>query len=312
MLNSRRESSIRVYSSHIRRWTNFCALNNWDTTYSTVPRVLQFLQTLVDDKFSYSSVNTAKSALNTCIILPQEQTLGLNKDVRLFLRGVFNIRPPLPKRTCIWDPDVILDLMRSREGPFHIPTGLLAKFLATLILLTTGQRPQIITALRINDLIVQKTTAVFTLQTADVKQGRPGYVPPVVSLRKYELDNKLCVYSHLTEYLKRTKLSRGQVQQLFITDKKPYHAIMLNTAARWIKDVLHMSGIDTGRYSAGSTRSASTSKAQAQGASINVILEAAGWTKRSTFAKYYSRTIVKDQDISDFVLPQAGSGLNQD
>ena len=89
---------------------------------------------------------------------------------------------------------------------------------------------------------------------------------------------------------------------MFITTMKPYHDITANTAARWVKDVLRLSGIDITRYGAGSTRSASTSKAQAQGAPIELIMEAAGWATKSTFACFYDKKIMKDKDLSEFVL----------
>ena len=303
MMKSRRDSSTRVYTPHITKWRDFCKYRNIHDTYTTVPRVLEFLQTLVDRDFSYSTVNMAKSAITTCIILPQQEQLGLNPDVKTFMRGVFNLRPPLTRHTHVCDPDQVLNFLKSREGPDKLPTEPLVKFLATLILLTTGQRPQILTALRITDLCVQKDRAIFTLQNKDVKQGRPGYKPPVVSLRKYEVDPKLCVYTHLVEYMKRSKHNREKVDQLFITCKKPFKAITANTGARWVKDVLRMSGVDTTRYSAGSARAAATSKAQTQGAPIDIIMAAAGWSNSSTFAKYYCKQVVMDQDLSAFILP---------
>jgi hypothetical protein len=150
--------------------------------------------------------------------------------------------------------------------------------MCTLILLTTGQRPQILVALRLDDLSMDKNKAVFTLSTKDIKQGRPGYTPPIVSLRKYPNNVKLCVLSYLSEYLRRTKHCREQINQVLITTKKPYHPASANTTARWVKETLKMAGINTDRFSAGSTRLAATSKAQMEGAPIHLIMDSAGWT----------------------------------
>ena len=309
MLHSRRASSTRVYSTHIRRWNAFCLDRRINTTITTVPLVLNFLQTLVDSGLSYASINTAKSAVSTVVILPDNIQLGTHVDVKVFMRGVYNLRPPIPRRTEIWDPDTVLELLNSRSGPTGGPTGLptefLVKFLCTLVLLTTGQRPQVLVALRLDDLHIDKHKAVFTLSSQDVKQGRPGYQAPIVSLRDYPSNPKLCVFKYLLEYLRRTKTSRGQINQLLITLKKPYHPISLNTAARWVKDTLRMAGIDTDRYAAGSTRLAATSKARLQGAPITLIMDSAGWTRRSTFARFYDRQVVKDKDIGDFILPKS-------
>ena len=70
----------------------------------------------------------------------------------------------------------------------------------------------------------------------------------------------------------------------------------------WIKDILKASGVNTGIYGAGSTRSASTSKAQCNGAPVDIIMSAAGWTRQSTFARYYNKIILPDKDMADYVL----------
>jgi hypothetical protein len=115
MLCSRRASSDKVYLPHIKRWQEFCATQHYDDIRTTVPRILTFLQTLIDAKFSYSSINSAKAAISTCVTLPQGQQLGTDPDIKTFMRRAFNIRPPVTKRTHVWDPETVLRYMKSRE-----------------------------------------------------------------------------------------------------------------------------------------------------------------------------------------------------
>ncbi|KAI8518391.1 hypothetical protein Bbelb_044080 [Branchiostoma belcheri] len=56
------------------------------------------------------------------------------------------------------------------------------------------------------------------------------------------------------------------------------------TLARWVK-----SGVDTATFSAHFTRGASTSAATAAGVSLHSIMNAADWSRESTFLKYYRR-----------------------
>ena len=64
-----------------------------------------------------------------------------------------------------------------------------------------------------------------------------------------------------------------------------------DTVARWIKTTLKHSGIDTEQFTCHSTRSASTSCAEAAGLSLEQIMQAAGWSTSSTFAKFYDKNI---------------------
>ena len=72
---------------------------------------------------------------------------------------------------------------------------------------------------------------------------------------------------------------------LFITTIKPHEAVSKDTISRWLKTILQRAGIDTSVYKGHSTRTASTSAANAAGIPINIIMEKAGWSKENTFAK---------------------------
>ena len=74
--------------------------------------------------------------------------------------------------------------------------------------------------------------------------------------------------------------------------------------SNWVKSVLKLSGIDIVKFGAGSTRSASTSKATEQGAPLDVVLNTAGWTQVSTFAKFYDKPIMKEDQLGHYILPQ--------
>ena len=90
---------------------------------------------------------------------------------------------------------------------------------------------------------------------------------------------------------------------MLITCIKPYHPITKNTASRRVKDVLKVSGVNTELCRAGSAQAASTSKAQFNGAPVDVIMSAAGWSRKSTFARYYDKIIVPDKDMAEYILP---------
>lgn len=99
----------------------------------------------------------------------------------------------------------------------------------------------------------------------------------------------------MTSYLKRTKILRNEENKLFVAIKKPHKAVGSQTLSRWIKSVLSVSGLDTSKFGAYSTRHASTSAAKRSGVSIDLILKSAGWTNKSqTFARFYNRPVISD------------------
>ena len=67
-----------------------------------------------------------------------------------------------------------------------------------------------------------------------------------------------------------------------------------STIARWIKTFLGSAGIDIKKFSAHSTRAASSSAAKQNGVPVGEILKRAGWSSEKTFLKFYNLNIVKN------------------
>lgn len=91
--------------------------------------------------------------------------------------------------------------------------------------------------------------------------------------------------------------------KLFISFSKPHNAVSKDTIARWIKSMLCMSGVDTTKFKAGSVRPAAASKAKALAVPVTCIMQKAGWSRETTFAKYYDKHIATNSDLfQDAVL----------
>ncbi len=84
--------------------------------------------------------------------------------------------------------------------------------------------------------------------------------------------------------------------------------ITQQTLAHWLKDTMTKAGIDSGVFSAHSTRAASMSKAHWANLPAEYILRQARWTNSITFACFYKRPILqKDgRNFQDTVLRMRG------
>ena len=111
----------------------------------------------------------------------------------------------------------------------------------------------------------------------------------------------------LLAYLARTKEFRQSEQQkhakLFISFNKPHAAVSKDTIARWVKLMISMAGVDTTVFKAGSVRPAAASKAKAMAVPVTCIMQKAGWSRETTFARFYDKPIVTNCDLfQDAVL----------
>ena len=124
-----------------------------------------------------------------------------------------------------------------------------------------------------------------------LKHTRPGKHQEPFDFLAYPHDKRLCIMEYLTEYIDRTEPLRGNHKNLLISYVKPHQPVSKATVARWIKEVLRVSGIDTRKFTAHSCRTASTSSNKLAGLNLCEILKSAGWSNIQTFAEFYDKPI---------------------
>ena len=115
------------------------------------------------------------------------------------------------------------------------------------------------------------------------KTEGPDHSSGPLEFSNYSEDPRICPVLYMRQYLKQTRSLRSS-EKLFVSLKAPHGAVTTSTIARWLQKVITMSGQSgTG----GSTRSASSSKAVMEGASLSAVLSAGDWARASTFRRFY-------------------------
>jgi hypothetical protein len=124
-----------------------------------------------------------------------------------------------------------------------------------------------------------------------------------ITVGEWSTDIRICPVATMKEYIAISKPLRtvSNSDRLFFTTTKPHVPVSSATVGRWIKSTLQDCGVDTTVFSAHSTRGAAASKAAAKGTNIQSILDRGHWTKESTFARFYCRT-VPDSTVEQSVL----------
>ena len=257
-MSSWRESTKKQYRTYLARWHKFSTKWSCDPLQPTVTDVIEFLTELFHSGIGYSCLNTARSALSTVIVFPDNTPAGSHPLVVRLMKGVFERRPSLPKYTSTWDVNVVLECLRNFEHVRKLSLKELSWKLTILLMLLSGQRIQTIHLLDIRYMTLTESSCSFSI-SKPVKQTRPGTHVHDLVFQAYLKDPRLCIVECLQEYVTRTKPLRGEETQLLISFVKPHKAVAKDTIGRWVKSVLANAGIDTNQFGAHSTRSASTS-----------------------------------------------------
>ena len=261
--------------------------------------MLHFLTEQFNLGLGFSALNTVRSSLSTFLVL-EGQPVGAHPLIRRFIKGVFNLRPVIPKTETTWDTSLVLKYLRRKSPVKRLDLKMLTFKLVVLLSLLTGQRAQTLHLLKLNDVILTRNCIKIKVSSC-LKHTRPGKHLDLLVLKAYAPDRRLCPVTVLYEYLKRTKDLRKH-DSLLVALIKPHGAVSAATVARWIKTVLIWSGVDTRIFGAHSTRGASTSKASFDNVPIGTILKTAGWSRNETFATYYKKPIQKQGQFGQAIL----------
>lgn len=279
-------------------WWNWCKSHQIPYLTNSISEVLKFLSDQFSKGASYSVLNTIRSALSL-LISPE---VGSDFRVRRFLKGVYRLRPSLPKYNTTWNPSVVLDHLAQSFPNEETTLQSLTLKLATLLALITAHRVQTLAAIEVENIEIADHEISIKIP-ARIKTSGPRRVQPTLLIPFFEERPSICPARTLKCYLDRTRPLRGATNKLFISFKKPHAPVSSQTLSRWIKSELQNSGLDTRIFTAHSTRHASTSAASRKGISLDLIRKTAGWTSTSdTFNRVYNRPVCSTDSLARAVL----------
>lgn len=265
-------------------------------TQTKVGSVLLFFDSLYYGQHAnYNVINSARSALSSVVSLDEEfYSIGTHPLICRYLKGVFHLRPPVPRYRCIWDVSKVLNYLRKQSPAHKLSLRDLSLKVCTLFALVSAQRVQTLHEISLDNLDFSTDRVDISINSL-LKQSRPGNVGLHLSFGAFAADRRLCIMHYLRHYRSRTQEIRGQERGLFITFKRPIHKATKQTISRWIKVTLHQAGVDTNKYSAHSTRAASTSSARRHDIPLSAILKQAGWKGEKTFKDFYLKPLEEGQ-----------------
>ena len=278
---------------YLKKLRDFVERKDIDIYSPTVQDILEFLTILHNKGLGYSALNTARSSLSSIVSI-EGRPAGEHILVTKFMKGAFNLRPVNPKTNGTWDPEIMLKYLKTLSPVKKLSFKMLTYKAVTLLWLLSGQRGQGIKLIDIRNVDITKNGV--KVRYGDIlKTTRLGFQQKEINIKAYAPDRRLCVSTVLEEYvMRRNKLCGSRTTQLFITTQKPHGPATSDSIARWVKEVMREAGLDISKFTPHSIRAASTSAAARGGVPISSILSTAGWSRESTFRKYYNKPLVSE------------------
>lgn len=285
-----RDSTKSAYESAWSNWYNWCLERHQDPLSCSLNTILEYLSNLHLTGKAYSTINVHRSMLSMTLDPINGIPVGKHPLIIKLMKGCFNRNPPKPKYSVFWEVDKVLNFMKSMGENEDLCFSKLSKKLTTLL--------AIVTMMRTSELAsIDKESIRFSSSGASFSLAKPRKTQFNGCLKTFSFpnfsDRRICpvvclgLYMVLSDYLR----TDDNNSYLFVGLKTPNNTVSSNTIGRWIKSFLKEAGIDTEIFSAHSTQGAVASKAAKAGVSIDSILRAGDWNRKSTFTRFYRRDL---------------------
>ncbi|RLU19489.1 hypothetical protein DMN91_008046 [Ooceraea biroi] len=228
MIASLAPSTIKQYTRPLRTWWTFCQTHGISPYAPDIARVLEFLSQELRHSNSYSTLNTARSAIS----LISSTEIGNHPLVKRFCKGASYLKPPKPRYDFIWDPAPVIANLATMFPYTSISLPAITKKLVLLLALESGQRAQTLAYIKISQLSFSRDKLLIRIPDR-IKTSGPGRAQPVLSFSRFLHRPELCIITLLEHYLDLTKeLRPANCDSLFLSYVKLHKSVEVQTISR--------------------------------------------------------------------------------
>ena len=282
-----RGSTEEQYGSCWNRWLRYCGRTGVPQYSPSLVQVMNYLAELFSEGLQYRTVNTHRSALSSTLKPIDGHKVGQHPLICRLMKGVFNKRPPLQTMVGTWSVDKVLQLLKSWGDNALLDLKHLTYKTVMLLALASAKRCSSLILLSVKEGFFCLSDSKVKFQPIGLeKQSRENHISPPLELEVYE-DTSVDPVSCVREYVNRTSGIRSS-EQLFVSITQPHNAASKVTVNAWLSKVIALSGQ---QGTGGSVRSAASSRAVANGASLEAVLSAGDWARQATFQRFYYKPV---------------------
>ena len=228
-----------TYNCELKKWFVFCRERNIDPNKPDFDSGIEFLVWLHQvHQAKYSTLANARSAMSAFTPLQDEVSFGKHPLVSRIMKGMFRVRPRIPRRVVTYDTNKIIAFLQTWPDNDQLMLEFLTKKLATLLCILSGQRSQSIGSLFMEHMHQDESMFTFFIPKM-LKTTTPTFHQEPLEFVAFPLIPRCCIYRCLQEYIRRTEQIRdslpkkeGELLPLILSYAYPNLPVKSATLAR--------------------------------------------------------------------------------
>lgn len=311
---SNRQSTRSVYDSRFSKFLEWLDARQGSLEKLTIQEIAEYFLDLFNQQLTVSTIMGYRTAVSSALGLFEGCTVGSHPDISKLFKGFMVERPVVRSVFPDWDLNLVLDVLMKH--PFEPPgfgTVQERKFTswktAFLVALASANRASEMQAISRSsrDLVFKKHSvqlraiAGFLAKTqSPLCDSKPYQVADHQMFTGRDVVERLLCPRRMLKYYLNFTGGFKEKSRLFLKCLGEGE-VSKSTIASWLKNVIVFAYKSSGKQLQGSVvghdvRKMATSHAFAAGARLSDILEAAHWSRSTTFVAHYLKDVQRQPD----------------
>ena len=209
LMASWRSKSHSNYNSLFCKWERWCTSRERNPISGPINDVVNFIAELFQEGYSYSSLNSYRSAISSVHQKVDGYLVGQHPLVARVLKGAFNERPPKPRYSQTWKVSQVTKWLENKD---NTSISILSLSCKTVVLMSLARpcRTADLAGMDRTSLRISPEGASMHSKTL-AKQCRPGKNRKDFFFPTLTANSKICPVKALEVYLARTASLRGDL-----------------------------------------------------------------------------------------------------
>jgi hypothetical protein len=285
-------STHQTYNSSWKVWSKWCEEHQVNEQQPTQVEVVNFMGHLWNKGADYGRINAVRSALVS--VVPSISEMG---DVYDCVKGAAKARPPQTRYDDdMWNPQDVIDVWKADKVNNELSVERLRSKAISLHTLASHNRPSDTARMAASTLRFDERRMQYKQQPSKTWKRQQGQLQRRDPIDRFS-DSHVCPVAAVQAYLERTREIRGIEEGLWLHLKRSkdstgdmvHQALGADRVSKVLLEVLQEANIDIALYKGGSYRSASSSKALENGATVDAVMKRGNWASMSVFNRFYNR-----------------------
>ena len=201
MMASLTDSTIKQYTSPLKRWWNFCNNLDRDPYNGNTELILAFLTEWFNEGASYGTLNSARSAISLISLKP----LTKNATISRFFEGLYKLRPSLPRYTTTRNSEIILKEAAKFEPIESLSLRDITEKLIILLAMGTAHRVRSLSLISTDHKKIEQSGIEIKIVDL-IETSRPGAAQPNFFIPFFNNNPTICLSRTISRYLQVTKV----------------------------------------------------------------------------------------------------------